>query len=432
MNLPNDLDAEEQVVGALLATTWAAPLVVGKLASEDFYSPEYRRLYGYVSDLYTNGHGADIVTVRDHAARAGETVDLLRLQRIVEDTLAIDVATVRKHASIVTDLARRRRLVAAGYRLSEAAGMLDRDVDDLASGLLNELAVVEDQDVFEIAELANQGLEGFEAASQSPDTVGIRSGYPDIDRLVGGMRGGRVLVVAARPGVGKTSWALNVLLHVAKGGRCVVMFSLEMSSYELGIRLLALEGSVNAAQVQAGTLPEHEVPRLLGAAGTLSELDAVVMDKQGLSIDELRILSRRMVSARSVDLLIVDYLQLMTGTRHRDGRQVEVAEISRGLKTIAKELDVPVIAVCQLNREVEHRKDKRPMLSDLRESGAIENDADAVLLMYADEDDTNTVHFDVAKNRHGPTGSARLTWLPHLMAFRSQARREWAPPPYGL
>jgi len=436
---PHNLEAEESLLGAMLLSRDAisAATEVG-VDIADFYKPAHANIYDAVMSLYGQGEPVDPVTVADELRRAdlldglGGRQALLRLQAQTPAS-----ANASHYARIVNELALLRRLIAVAGEISEmgyddsgeVAETLDR-----AESLVFEVAERRVSDSMTgVSDALQDTLDQLEALYGSDGEItGVETGYVDLDSMLLGLQPSNLLVVAARPGCGKTAFALGAAANVAMSARRPVMFfSMEMGTLELTKRLLSGESRVELRKLQTGKIREDEWTRLSHAVGRLAETPLLIDDNPHCTVMEMRAKARR-TKARYGDLglVVLDYLQLMSPstTRRADNRQVEVADISRGLKILARELDCPVIALSQLNRQLEYRQDKRPMLADLRESGSLEQDADVVVFLYRDEiynpesDQRGTAEIIVAKHRNGPTGVTRLAFLDHFTKFANMAR----------
>ena len=436
---PHNLEAEEALLGAMLLSRDAITAAVeARVEAGDFYKPAHAHVFDAVMSLYGQGEAVDTLTVAEELRRA-ELLDGIGgrdvLRRLAVGTPAS--ANAGHYARIVNELALLRRLIGVAGEIAELGYEPTDDVTetlDRAESLVFEVAEHRVADTMVgLSDAVQHTLDQLEAMyGRDGDITGVATGYHELDSLLLGLQPSNLVVVAARPGCGKTSFALGAAANVAiVGRRPVLFFSMEMGSIELTKRLLAAEARVEARRLQTGNIPEPEWQRIAHAVGRLSESPLFIDDNPHCTVMEMRAKSRR-IRARHGDLglVVVDYLQLMTPstTRRSENRQVEVAEISRGLKILARELECPVVALSQLNRQLEYRQDKRPMLADLRESGALEQDADVVVFLYRDEiynpdsDDRGTAEIHVAKHRNGPTGMVRLAFLDHLTKFANMAR----------
>ena len=436
---PHNLEAEESLLGAMLLSRDAISAATeARVETTDFYKPAHAHVYDAIMALYGVGEPVDPVTVADELRRS-DLLDLIggraALLRIQAETPASANAT--HYAKIVNELALLRRLIGVagdiaemGYDDSgEVAETLDR-----AEALVFEVAERRVSDsMIGVADALQHTLDQLEQLYGNTDRVtGVPTGYNDLDDLLLGLQPSTLVVLAARPAAGKTAFALGAAANVAMAARRpVLFFSMEMGTLELTKRLLAAEAKVDARKLQTGQITEAEWTRLSHGVGRLAEAPLFIDDNPHCTVMEMRAKARR-TKARHGDLglIVVDYLQLMTPStsKRSENRQVEVAEISRGLKILARELECPVVALSQLNRQLEYRADKRPMLADLRESGSLEQDADVVIFLYRDEiynpesDQRGTAEVIVAKHRNGPTGMTRLAFLDHLTKFHNMAR----------
>jgi replicative DNA helicase len=429
------VEAEESLLGAMLLSKDAIAAAIETVRAHDFYKPAHSHLYEAIVSLYGQGEPVDPVTVSEELRRAG-LLDALggksTLLRIQASTPA--VANAARYARIVEEHALLRRLIGVAGEIAEMGYDMPEDVGvilDQAETLVFEVA---DRRVagtlVGLHEVLAKSMERFEALYGGTSTVvGVPTGYVDLDDALLGLQPSNLVVVAARPGQGKTSFALGAATHVAVTvRRPVVFFSMEMGHLELTQRLLSSEAGVNARDLRTGRISEADWERISHAVSTLAEAPFFIDDNPHLTVMEMRAKCRRL-KARHGDLglVVVDYLQLMSTPKKSENRQVEVSELSRGLKILARDLDTPVMALSQLNRSLEYRQDKRPMLADLRESGAIEADADIVAFLYRDEaynpesTERGTAEVIIAKHRNGPTGKFRLAFLEHLTKFANMA-----------
>ncbi len=434
---PHNLEAEESLLGAMLLSRDAITSAVeAGVEASDFYKPAHTHLFDAVMSLYGQGEPVDPVTVAEELRRAdlldslGGRQTLLRLQAATPAS-----ANATHYAKIVNELALLRRLIGVAGDIAEMGYDDSQEVVetlDRAESLVFEVAERRvSESMVKVSDALQDTLDQLEALYDSTgDITGVPTGYTDLDHLLLGLQPSNLVVVAARPGAGKTSLALGAAANVAMEARKpVLFFSMEMGTLELTKRLLAGEARVDARRLQTGNIPETDWTRLSHAVGRLAEAPLFIDDNPHCTVMEMRAKARR-TKARHGDLglVVVDYLQLMTPMAKRaENRQVEVAEISRGLKILARELDCPVMALSQLNRQLEYRADKRPMLADLRESGSLEQDADVVVFIYRDDiynpdsDQRGTAEIIVAKHRNGPTGTTRLAFVDRLTKFANMA-----------
>jgi len=433
---PHSVEAEQAVLGGLLLDASAWDNVADILRTHDFYRPDHRLVFDAIGHLAAQNQPLDAVTVSEHLERAGKLTDAGGLSYI--GSLARDTPTaanVRAYAEIVRERSLLRQLLKAGTDIAASVfnneGETARELVDMAEGK-----------VFEIAE---QGLRGGREGAVSIQTLmpglidqidewhsnpnalrGLPTGFDEFDKKTGGLRPGDLIIVAGRPSMGKTTFAVNMAEYAALKSdvkASVAIFSMEMPSEQLMTRMLASIGRVHLGHIRSGQISDDDWPRITGAAGQLSEARIFIDETPGLSPTELRARARRVSREHGLSLVVVDYLQLMQVPGNTENRATEISEISRGLKALAKELKVPVIALSQLNRGVEQRTDKKPVMSDLRESGAIEQDADMILLIYREEVyDKNTpkrgmAEIDLAKHRNGETGTFVLSFQGQYSRF---------------
>jgi replicative DNA helicase len=432
---PHDIQAEESLLGAMLLSREAIATAVEDCRTEDFYKPAHGHVFDAISNLYGEGEPVDPVTVADELRRAGllDSIGgpalLIGLQASTPST-----SSAGRYARIVSDLSLLRRLIRAANEIAEIGYDLPDDVHgaiDRAESMVFEIGQRRMADTLApIRDLLGQSLDRLEALYDRGDSItGVPTGYIDIDEQLSGLQPSNLIIVGARPAVGKTAFCLGIAAHAAMQANVpVLFFSLEMGHLEITQRLLSAESQVNASRMRNGRLHDTDWPKISHAIGRLAEAPIFIDDNPNLTVMDIRAKARRLKSKEGLGLVIVDYIQLMTGRNTAENRQVEVSEISRGLKILARELEVPVIGLSQLSRTLETRADKRPMLADLRESGSLEQDADIVMFLYRDEvynpdsPDKGTGEVIVAKHRNGPTGVARLAFLDHQARFANMAR----------
>lgn len=429
---PQDLDAEKSVLGGMMLSSYAIAEVARMLRAEDFYRPVHQAIFRSVIDLYDSGEPTDAITVSAELERRQELLKVGGAPYL--HTLIATVPTAANagyYAEIVAEKAILRRLVEAGTRIVQlgyhgSEGAAIEEIVDRAQVAVGDATegVRRGIEVPDLGVLVDEAL----AMYASPAEPSIPMGWPDLDALTGGMKGGQMIVVAARPGVGKSVISLNAALNVAKLGLGAVFFSLEMPRAEVTGRCLANLGRVDQGRVERRELSGDDWRRLHKAGGTLRELPLHICDFESITLSGISAVCADLQRRQELGVVVVDYLQLTSGTDSRQPRQEQVAGLSRGLKLLAKKLDVPVIAVSQLNRGPEGRQDKRPSLSDLRESGAIEQDSDKVLLLHHDAENeikaASELEVIIAKNRQGRTGAATLAWNPQYAVADSLSRQE--------
>ena len=433
---PHNLAAEESLLGAMLLSKDAIADAIEVVTADDFYKPGHQHTFDAITSLYSAGEPADTVTVAEELSRAGLLDSMGGGGALVALQTGTPAATnATKYASIVHEHAQLRRLIRAGGEIAEIGYSGPDDVIkavDQAETLVFNLAQGRSTDsLAEIRELLDANLDRLEQLYEQGDSItGTPTGFVDLDELLSGLQPSALVVMGARPAMGKTSFALNAIAHAAMhANRPALLFSLEMSRLEISQRLLCSEARVDASRVRNGKLNEEDWSRISHGVGRLAEAPIWIDDNPQTTVMEIRAKARRLKSrVGDLGMVVVDYLQLMTGRSGAESRQVEVSEISRGLKILARELECPVVALSQLSRGLESRQDKRPMLADLRESGSIEQDADVVMFLYRDEvynadsADIGTAEILVSKHRSGPTGMVRLAFLPHFTRFANMAR----------
>ena len=433
---PHDLNAEESLLGAMMLEAEAIASAAGVLRADDFYKPGHAHVFDAIHALYAAGQPVDPVTVADELRRSGLLETVGGHQTLV-DVMASAPATTNSagYARIVEEHALLRRLIGVAGEIAEIGYAMPDDVTkalDRAESLVYEVNQRRVTDTTaKIEELLGLNLDRLEQLYGRGDAItGTPTGYADLDELLSGLQPNNLVIIGARPAMGKTSFALGMATHAALYANFpVLVFSLEMGNLELSQRMLCSEARIDSQRVKTGKLSEDDWNRISGAIGRLAAAPIWIDDNPNTTVMEIRAKARRLKSqVGSLGMVVVDYLQLMTGRSGAESRQVEVSEISRGLKILARELECPVIALSQLSRGLEQRADKRPMLADLRESGSIEQDADVVMFIYRDDiyhsdsPDRGQAEIIVAKHRNGPTGVVRLAFLEQFTRFANMAR----------
>jgi replicative DNA helicase len=432
---PHSFEAEESLLGAMLLSRDAIAVAVEQVGADDFYKPSHAHVFSAVTSLYARGEPADAVTVAEEMRRTGTleaTGGAAALLGLQANTPAISSAG--RYARIVQEHALLRRLIGVAYEIAEIGYELPSDVIgalDQAEAMVFEVAQRRSSDtVRSLKDLLTASLEHLEYLHDRDETItGVATGYHDLDNELYGLQPSNLVVVGARPSMGKTAFALGMASHAARSGVPTLFFSLEMSHLEIAQRVLCAESRVDANRLRNGKLAESDWPKISGAIGRIGTAPLYIDDNPNLTVMDIRAKARRMKSTEGgLGLVIVDYLQLMTGRSSAESRQVEISEISRGMKILARELAIPVVALSQLSRGLEARADKRPMLADLRESGAIEQDADVVMFIYRDEiyntesSDRGVAEIIIAKHRNGPTGVAKLSFISNYARFGDLAK----------
>ena len=432
--LPHNLDAEKDVLGAILIHNDAFNSAAELIDARDFFRDAHRRIFDRMVALSERGDAIDFVTLKDELQRSGELDEVGGPAYI--SSLADGVprsANVEHYARIVKEKATLRGLIHSATRIIAEAYQAEEDADLILDSA--------EKAIFEIAEgrisagftplrdLVQSSFATIEKLQEQRNAItGVPSGFQDLDEMTAGFQPSDMIILAARPAMGKTSFVLNVAQNAAKKGKTVGVFSLEMSKEQLFLRLLTSEAMIDAHKFRTGYLTEKDYGKLSHALGTLADLPIYIDDTPGIGLLEMRAKSRRLASQHTLDLVIIDYIQLMQGRGRFESRQQELTAISRSVKILAKELNVPIVALSQLSRAPESRTDHRPQLSDLRESGALEQDADLVMFIYRaevyDKDETKpeelgTAEIIIGKHRNGPIGSVRLTFLNQFTKFEN-------------
>jgi replicative DNA helicase len=433
---PHNVDAEESVLGSMLLSRDAIAEVLEQLHEDDFYRPAHRTVFRSVLDLYSHGQAVDPVTVAEELRRSGELADVGGAPFL--HTLVSSVPTAANagyYARIIKEAGILRRLIDTGTRIVQLGYETPQDTEravDVAESWIYQVAqgrVTEDYQ--SLREVLTSTLEAIELLhNDNREITGVPTGFAELDRLTSGLQPSNLIIVAARPAVGKSTLGLDVARHASvRSSVPTVVFSLEMSKTELVQRLMCAECSVDMQRLRTGRMEDTDWTRLTRSLGKLADAPLFIDDSAALTMMELRAKCRRLKQRHGLGLVVVDYLQLMQPSKRVESRQQEVSEISRALKLLAKELAVPVIAISQLSRQTESRSDKKPMLSDLRESGALEQDADMVMFIYRedlyDPESPRKGEADliVAKHRNGPTDTVTVTFQGQYSRFTPMAAR---------
>jgi len=444
--IPSNLEAEEAVLGSLLIDPDAIIRVASFLRAEDFYREKHGWIYQAALDLHERREPVDFVTLCDELRRREQLDEVGGAAYITALINAVPTAVhVEHYARIVERTAVLRRLISAAGRIAalayEGSGNADEIVDQAEQEIFSVSERRIQRELVPIKQVMKEVIDRIEYLQKHRDgLLGVPTGFVDLDNLLGGLQRSDLIIIAGRPGMGKSSLGLNIALHAAKKHELHVgIFSLEMSTEQVVQRLLAAETDIDSQRLRLGDFDEEDWPRIMEAAGVLSEVPIFIDDTPAISALQMRTKARRLHREYGLDLVIVDYLQLMRSDVRLENRVQEISEISRSLKSLARELNVPLIAISQLSRAVEHRQDKRPILADLRESGALEQDADVVMFIYRDdayysEDEwyerhkdkpypRNVAEIKVAKHRHGPTKTVTLYFHKELTKFADLVKR---------
>ena len=439
--MPHDDVAEQSVLGGMLLSKDAIADVVESLRASDFYKPAHETIYEAILSLYGHGSPADAITVADELKKRGELTRVGGASYI--HTLIASVPTAANaqyYAEIVKEHAIMRRLIEAGTKIAQLGYANETEVDTLVDQAQAEIYAVTDgnakEDYVSFSEALEETINEIDANSNRPDGVyGVPTDFIEFDELTGGLHGGQMIVIAARPGVGKSTLALDIARSAAIHHQMTtVFFSLEMSRTELAMRILSAEGKISMGRLKKGDLDTEGWTNLATLQGRIDSAPLFIDDSPNMTLMEIRAKCRRLKQRNDLKLVVPDYLQLMSSGKKVESRQQEVSEFSRSLKLLAKELDVPVIALSQLNRGSEQRTDKRPMVSDLRESGSIEQDADMVILLHRedmynpDSERVGEADMIIAKHRGGPTRTIPLAFSGKYSRFNNMANE--APPQY--
>ena len=428
---PHDLEAEQAIIGSMLTDRDAVISAIEILKEEDFYREDNKAIYTAILNLYNRAEPIDIITVKSELESMGKFEQVGGLEYLAELPEKVPTtANAMKYIKIVEEKSTLRRLIKTANEIIELGYSPTEDVEDIMEGAEKKIFnIMQEKNQKGYAPIKDVLVESFtkleELYNRKQHITGVPSGFTELDYRTAGFHGSELILIAARPAMGKTAFALNIATNAAvKANVPVAVFSLEMSKEQLVNRILCSESMVDSNKVRTGKLEEDDWTKLAGAIGPLSEAEIFIDDTPGINITEIRAKCRKLKLEKNIGMVVIDYLQLIQGSNKRGGsREQEISEISRSLKILAKELDVPVIALSQLSRAAEQRPDHRPMLSDLRESGAIEQDADIVMFLYRDDyynqdsEKKDIAEIIIAKQRNGPIGTVDLVWLPEYTKF---------------
>jgi replicative DNA helicase len=444
---PQNLEAEQSILGGLMLDKESWDQISDVVSVDDFYKPQNQKIFQTIAELIGSNQPVDLITVSNLLQTKGDLADAGGTDYILElVNKTISAANIASYAKIVKEKSLLRKMISTGGEIIQKA--YDEDFTEIGlfidsaeerfyklnqvkttEGLVNPLEVVK-ASIAKIEDLYNRKAE----------ITGIPTGFNKLDRMTAGLHGGELTIIAARPSMGKTAFSLNMAQHIAfRSGKTVAYFSLEMGREAMMMRVLATESRINSNEIRSGRIPDSAWPKLINAASMISESNLYIDDTSGISPMEVRSRARRLKAKHGLDCIIIDYLQLMDLKLKVESRERAVSEISKSLKALAKELNVPVIALAQLNRGVEGRTEKRPMLSDLRESGSIEQDADVIMMLYREDyydkensDVAGNAEVIIGKQRNGPTGTVKLRFEAELSRFRDAeegASHPLPPPP---
>ena len=434
--LPNSIEAEQSVIGSMFIDREGIAIASEVITADDFYNKQLGVIFGAMVELYNEGKPVDFVTLKDRLMEKDVPPEVSSVEYI--GSIVANVPTsvnLREYANIVAEKATLRKLI-------KTMGDLENECFE-GKEPMNVILDTTEKKIFDIVQKRNSGdltpirdvvlnaIDRVQAAYAAKGTVtGLATGFTDLDYMTSGMQPSDFILVAARPSMGKTAFVLNMAQHMAfKQHKGVMIFSLEMSKEQLVNRMFSLEGRLDAQKLRNGKLDDSEWEKLVESADIIGNSNLAIDDTPGISVGELRSKCRKFKSEHPLDIIIIDYLQLMSGSGKSESRQQEISDISRSLKGIARELNVPVIALSQLSREVEKRPDHRPMMSDLRDSGAIEQDADVVMFLYRDDyynhetEKKDISEVIIAKQRNGPIGTVELAWLREFTKFANLAKQ---------
>lgn len=428
--LPHSVEAEQSVIGSMIMDREAIVVASELITGEDFYNRQYGILFETMVELNDAGSPVDLVTLQNKLKEKDVPPEVSSLEFVRDLITAVPTsANIKYYANIVAEKATLRRLIRLNEEIANTcyAGKesLEYILEDTEKRVFQLVQKRTTDDFVPVRQIVMNAMDKIETAAKNKGSVtGIPTGFIDLDYRTAGMQPSDLILVAARPSMGKTAFELNLAQYMAfKKNLTVALFSLEMSKEQLVNRMFSLESNVDAQKLRTGQLNDEEWERLIESAGTIGKSRLIIDDTPGISIAELRSKCRKYKLEHDLSIIMIDYLQLMSGSGRTESRQQEISDISRSLKALARELSVPVVALSQLSRAVEQRPDHRPMLSDLRESGAIEQDADVVMFLYRDDyynhdsPDKGVSEVIIAKQRNGPIGTVKLAWLPQYTKF---------------
>lgn len=432
---PHSVESEQSILGSILLDKDAIITVTETIKPDDFYKEAHKIIYECMITLSNKGEPIDLITLTEELRKQGHLNDIGGISYITSlSTIVPTTSNVKYYADIVKEKSVLRKLIKASneiINLGYSGATKIEDVLEQAEKSIFDISQEKTSDDFKSINLVLMDAYDMieKLYTNKSDITGITTGFKDLNKKINGLQRTDLILIAARPAMGKTAFSLNLVQNAAlKGDASVAVFSLEMSKEQLVQRMLSSQSSVELKKIKTGTLNDNDWPRIIDAMAVLSDAKIHIDDTPGIKISELRSKCRKLKIEKGLDLVLIDYLQLMEGEGNNESRQQEISKISRSLKILAKELNCPVVALSQLSRAPEQRADHRPMLSDLRESGAIEQDADIVMFLYRDEyyhadsESKNIGEVIIAKNRHGETGSVELVWLGEVQRFGDKLR----------
>ena len=435
--LPHSIEAEQSVIGSMLMDRDAIVEVADILTKDDFYYSQYGLIFAAMVELYNEGKPVDLVTVSNKLKEMGAPENVSSMDYIGETVAVVDYSgRAKSYAEIVQDKAILRQMIRFTEETTQECYSGRTKVTDILDR--SEKAIFDisqhkssSTDFVPMKDVALQVLDTIEQnARRKSKVTGVATGFIDLDEKLSGLHGSELILIAARPAMGKTAFALNIAQHAAmKGGVPTAIFSLEMSKEQLATRLIAMDSMVDSQSIRTGQIMDGDWDKLIDSTHRVGSTPMFIDDTPGITVSELRSKCRKLKQTQNLGLIVIDYLQLMNGSGKKESRQQEISEISRSLKKLARELDVPVIALSQLNRAADAREDHKPVMSDLRESGAIEQDADVIMFIYRDDyynkesEKPGIAEIIIAKQRNGSTGPIELVWLGKYTKFANKERK---------
>lgn len=432
---PHSLEAEQSIIGSMIMDREAIGIALEHIDQHDFYHPDLKIVFSSIIELHNRNNPVDLVTLQDQLKKDDSLDRIGGVEYLSKLAMSVPTsAHIKNYASIVKEKSVLRRLIKTGQDIItdsyESKDDLEVILNTAEEKIFNIMQNRKTEEFSAISELINPTLNLIVSAHDNGDAItGISSGFVDLDTKTAGLQKADLILIAARPSMGKTALALNIAQHAAvKGKYSIAIFSLEMSKEQLVNRMLCSESMVDAQKVRTGSLEDDEWSNLLSGAAILNDSRIFIDDTPGITVSEIKAKCRKLKIEKGLDMVMIDYIQLMSGSGNGESRQQEVSEISRSLKGLAREMEAPVVALSQLSRACEARADHRPMLSDLRESGAIEQDADVVMFLYRDEyydkdsEAKGMAELIIAKQRNGPTGTVELAWFGQYTKFMNSTR----------